>query len=63
MPEQRWSCVASSADGTKLIAVKVGDEMLAFISTNSGISWMSNSVGGMSGASVASSADGSNFFY
>jgi photosystem II stability/assembly factor-like uncharacterized protein len=55
-PGNEWNSVASSADGTKLVAVADGG---ICTSTNSGMSWMSNSLPGYGAwPSVASSADG-----
>ena len=52
-----FSSVASSADGTRLVAVPSGGPI--YFSTNSGVAWTSNSVSGVFFAiSVASSADG-----
>ncbi len=51
-----WSCVASSADGRKLVAGTSGDTL--FTSTDSGLSWSARGVTA-NWASVASSADGS----
>jgi hypothetical protein len=39
-PNKNWSCIASSADGSKLIAVGSG---CCYTSTNSGAAWISNS--------------------
>lgn len=55
-PTNSWSCVASSADGTKLVAV--GSRSI-FTSTNSGATWISNNVPSKIWNHVASSADGS----
>ena len=55
-----WRSVASSADGTKLVAVD-GDSYI-YTSTNSGVTWTGHNVSGANGfswKSVASSADGS----
>ena len=54
-----WYGVASSADGTRLIAVGQDGGGAIVTSTNSGVSWISNSVPNLSEwVSVASSADG-----
>jgi hypothetical protein len=54
-PNAYWSAVASSADGTKLIAAPgVGN---IYTSTNSGLTWLTNNVSGDWNA-VALSADG-----
>jgi len=52
-----WTCVASSADGNKLVAVNpiIGS---IFTSTNSGANWTSNNVPLYPWNCVASSADG-----
>jgi hypothetical protein len=50
-----WSAVASSADGTKLVATVKGG--LVYTSTNSGVTWASQD-SGRNWSSVASSADG-----
>lgn len=51
-----WSCIASSADGAKLVALNTDT---VWASTNSGASWVSNTVPGVIFWScVASSADG-----
>ena len=54
-----WTGIASSADGTKLIAVAANDSAV-YTSTNSGASWISNNVPDDAGAwsAVASSANG-----
>ena len=58
----QWYCIASSADGTKLVAgaSDIGFSTPAFIytSTNSGATWQSNNVPIAIWLSVASSADG-----
>ncbi len=51
-----WQSVASSADGTKLVAVQYPGQI--FTSTNSGVSWTVQSAPSTNWASVASSADG-----
>jgi hypothetical protein len=57
-----WTSVASSADGTKLLAAAAyegGDTVNGlFLSTNSGATWVSNSLPVMYWGSVAMSADG-----
>jgi len=55
-PSTNWSCVASSADGTKLVAAVNGG--LIYISTNSGGAWMPTSAPTNAWTCVASSADG-----
>lgn len=50
-----WSAVASSADGTKLVAAVSGGQI--YTSTDSGVTWAPRD-GGRNWASVASSADG-----
>jgi hypothetical protein len=51
-----WNCVASSADGAKLVAV--GNGYLFYTSTDSGGSWTRRNLLLMNWTSVASSADG-----
>lgn len=58
VPAVEWWSVASSADGTKLIAAASYSGSGIFTSTNSGATWVSNSVPGSGWFSVASSADG-----
>jgi hypothetical protein len=55
-----WSSIASSADGTKLVAVAIGQNVGGpiFTSIDSGISWVSNNVPNENWQAVASSADG-----
>lgn len=55
-PNRQWHAVASSADGSKLVAVVYGGGI--YTSTNSGATWLSNSVPSENWYSVASSADG-----
>jgi len=55
-PSTNWSCVASSADGSKLVAAVNGG--LIYTSTNSGVAWMPSGAASNGWASVASSADG-----
>jgi hypothetical protein len=56
-PITNWSCVASSADGTRLVAAVNGG--LIYTSTDSGATWMATSAPGSNWASLACSADGS----
>lgn len=56
-PSNFWNCVASSVDGSKLVATYGGDGLI-YISTNSGVDWMQTSAPTDSWTSVASSADG-----
>jgi len=56
-PSTNWSCVASSADGNKLVAAVNGG--LIYTSTNSGVAWMPTTAPSNAWASVACSADGS----
>jgi len=51
-----WIGVACSSDGTKLVAVAYDNGI--YTSTNSGATWVSNSVPNEQWFSVASSADG-----
>jgi photosystem II stability/assembly factor-like uncharacterized protein len=64
-----WSCVASSADGTHLVAAAslnlpagggatIGGDGLLYTSTNSGASWAQSGAPNDNWISVASSADG-----
>lgn len=55
VPNFGWTSVASSADGSKLVAV---GNFSAYTSTNSGVTWISNSAPSAEWISVASSADG-----
>ena len=54
-PSNVWSCVASSADGTKLVA---GGEPAVYRSTDAGATWIPTSLPSGYWNSVASSADG-----
>ena len=56
-PSTNWSCVASSADGSKLVAAVDGG--LIYTSTNSGGTWVPTTAPSNAWASVACSADGS----
>jgi photosystem II stability/assembly factor-like uncharacterized protein len=58
---QGWSAIASSADGTKLVAGVSGNGYRGpiYTSTNSGITWISNNAPLAYWDSLASSADGS----
>ena len=60
-PTKAWTCVASSADGNKLTAaVGYTHKGPIYISTNSGITWMTTSAPSNNDwNSIASSADGS----
>jgi hypothetical protein len=51
-----WSCVACSADGSKLVAAVAGGWI--YTSTNSGTTWEPRTSAGIDWRSVASSADG-----
>ena len=51
-----WSSVASSADGTKLVAAVRGGQI--YISSNSGANWTAQGPNGLLWTSVASSSDG-----
>jgi hypothetical protein len=56
---QDISGIASSADGTELVAVNPqGNGGHIFTSTNGGMTWMTNAFAGRNWTSVASSADG-----
>ena len=54
-PFNQWHAAASSADGTKMIAASNHG---LFTSTDSGQTWLTNSVPDLSWSAVASSADG-----
>ncbi len=65
-PSGTWVSVASSADGTRLVAASQPNAEyytpgLIYFSTNSGLTWSSNSAVNTSWSSVASSADGTKF--
>jgi hypothetical protein len=55
-----WGPVACSADGTKLVVANYQAGPI-YTSTNSGMTWATNSVPGQDWKSVATSADGSEF--
>ena len=57
-PDVQWTRVASSADGTRLIAVAIEPGGSIYSSADSGATWISNSVPDEKWISVASSADG-----
>ena len=61
-PSNWWQSVASSADGSKLVAVSQlqypAVDGSIFTSTNSGMTWTSNDIPSEPWSSVASSADG-----
>jgi hypothetical protein len=65
-PRTNWISIASSADGSKLVAAATGFDVIKrsvvngpiYTSTNSGMTWVSNSVPAQYWTSVASSADG-----
>ena len=59
-PVTNWSSVASSADGSKLVAAVNGG--LIYTSTNSGSTWVATSAPANSWGCVASSADGTRLF-
>ena len=59
-PFTTWSCVASSADGSKLVAAVNGGYV--YTSTNSGFSWTRTSAPSNSWTSVACSANGAEIF-
>jgi hypothetical protein len=54
----QWYGVASSADGTRLIACTEGSNPVVFTSTDSGATWITNSLPNHSWMGVAASADG-----
>lgn len=55
-PNTNWSCVACSADGSKLVATVDGG--LIYTSTNSGATWLAASAPATNWSGVATSADG-----
>jgi hypothetical protein len=60
-PNQHWQSIASSTDGTKLVAVadnNNGNTGVIYTSTNSGINWMLKNAPNLTWNFVASSADG-----
>ncbi|HRY52046.1 MAG TPA: sialidase family protein [Candidatus Paceibacterota bacterium] len=62
-PSNSWSFVASSADGTQLVAVaavdpKYGGDGSVYASSNSGVTWTKTSAPSNNWTSIASSADG-----
>jgi hypothetical protein len=57
-PSTYWRCVASSADGTHLVAVEDGGQLYA--STDSGTNWTATSAPSTGWSSVASSAGGTH---
>jgi hypothetical protein len=59
-PLSRWRSVASSADGSDLVAV--ADSGPIYSSTDSGATWVSNNASSRVWLSVASSSDGSKRF-
>src|ERR1039458_2299813 len=67
-PSNHWQCVASSADGTKLIAAVNSYSFLTrvpgpiYISTNSGVAWTQTDAPSNYWQTVASSADGTKLF-
>ena len=65
-PSGQWVSVASSADGTHLVAasqpnVQYYTRGLVYFSTDSGVTWRSNNAVDGTWTSVASSADGTQF--
>ena len=54
-PTEGWRAVASSADGSRLMAVRNGD---IYVSTNAGSTWTSTTAPAWNWFSAASSADG-----
>ena len=60
-PASYWTCVASSADGTRLIAAQrnqYGGSGAIYTSVDGGVTWLSNNVPNQYWNGVASSADG-----
>src|SRR5690242_11202749 len=58
-PSASWSCIASSADGSRLAAIATGGNGGVWTSADSGNTWTSNSIPSANWVSIASSADGS----
>jgi hypothetical protein len=56
-PTADWGCLASSADGTKLVAGINGGGI--YTSTNAGATWRQTAASSMGWLSIASSSDGS----
>lgn len=59
-PITNWSCVASSTDGSKLVAAVTNG--FIYTSTNSGLTWTQTSAPSTVWTSLASSADGTKLF-
>ena len=59
-PANIWAAVATSADGSKLVAAASGGTI--YSSTNGGATWISNDVPALHWQSVAMTADGSTVF-
>ena len=57
-PSTNWQSIASSADGSKLVASGFRVDGPIYTSTNSGATWTLTSAPSQSWNSVASSADG-----
>src|SRR5882757_10478695 len=62
-PSNQWSCIAASADGSKLVAAAAYNNSntalgLIFVSTNSGSTWTPTAAPETRWYSIASSADG-----
>jgi hypothetical protein len=57
-PRQDWSSIASSADGSKLVAVSSSSPGGIYVSANSGETWSQGNAPSNAWNSVASSADG-----
>ena len=53
----QWQAIASSADGTKLVAGRSSDAL--YLSSDSGVSWVASTSGSGNWTNAASSADGS----
>lgn len=56
VPNDNWISIASSADGTKLVAAPLNDSI--YISTNGGVTWSPTETPSEAWASLAMSADG-----
>src|SRR5271170_4579508 len=63
-PTNLWTCVASSADGSKLAAGEGNNNFygLIYVSTNSGLTWIQTSAPSNYWTSIASSADGNTLY-
>ena len=64
LPTSNWGPIACSADGTKVVALALvnGNNQFVYSSSNSGASWVSNSISGQPFGGAACSADGGKLF-